>query len=66
MIFEFVELSPLDLSKAATLKWTDFEDAVQSVLAEKIKADFIVTRNIRDFKKSKVMALTPSECIARI
>ncbi len=66
LIFDFVELSPSDLSKATAMKWNDFEDAVQSVLAEKIQANFIVTRNIRDFNKSKVVALTPAECIARI
>ncbi|MDO4648200.1 MAG: PIN domain-containing protein [Eubacteriales bacterium] len=66
LIFDFVEFSPSDLSKAASMKWDDFEDAVQSALAEKIHANFIVTRNIRDFSNSKIMALTPTECIARM
>ncbi len=66
LIFEFVELSSTDLSKAAALRWDDFEDAVQSVLAEKVRANFIVTRNIKDFRESRVIALTPTECIARV
>lgn len=43
-----------------------FEDAIHSVTAERIHADFIITRNIRDFTRSKVMALSPAELIARI
>lgn len=44
----------------------DFEDAVQSVTAEHVHADYIITRNVRDFAQSKVVAFTPSELIARI
>ncbi len=66
LIFEFVELSVSDLSYAAKMKWDDFEDAVQSATAERNHTDYIITRNIRDFKKSSVMALTPAEFIARL
>ncbi len=65
LIFGFTELSHTDLIKAAELHWPDYEDALQSVIAERIHADFIITRNIKDFKQSKVMALTPAEFIAR-
>ena len=44
------------------MKWSDFEDAVQSATAEAIHADYIVTRNIKDFVKSKVVAFTPANC----
>jgi hypothetical protein len=66
LIFEFVELSFPDLSKAAALNWNDFEDALQSVTAERIHADYIITRNVRDFSDSSIMAFTPSELLARI
>lgn len=66
LIFTFTELSPSDLTSAAHLKWDDFEDALQSVTAERIHADYIVTRNIRDFLKSKVVAFTPSELFGRM
>ena len=48
------------------MAWNDFEDAVQSATAERIQADFIITRNVRDFRQSKVLAFTPSEFLARI
>lgn len=66
LIFEFVDFSASDLFRAAELNWDDFEDAVQSVTAERVRADYIITRNVRDFAKSKVIAFTPSELIARI
>jgi predicted nucleic acid-binding protein len=66
LIFEFADFNSTDLAKAAELNWKDFEDAVQSVTAERIHADYIITRNVRDFANSKVMAFTPSELLVRI
>ena len=66
LIFEFADFSVSDLTHAADLNWKDFEDAVQSVIAERIHADYIITRNVRDFSKSRVMAFTPPELLARI
>ena len=66
LIFEFADFSVSDLTHAADLNWKDFEDAVQSVIAERIHADYIITRNVRDFSKSRVMAFTLSELLARI
>lgn len=66
LIFDFADFSQTILTKAVSMKWKDFEDAVQSATAESIHADYIITRNIKDFTQSKVMALTPSEFLARI
>lgn len=59
-------MSASDLLHAAELNWDDFEDAVQSVTAERVRADYIITRDVRDFAKSKVIAFTPSELLVRI
>ena len=66
LIFEFAELNDSDLFRAAALQWPDFEDAVQSVTAERIHADYIITRTVRDFSRSKVIAFTPDELLARL
>lgn len=66
LIFEFAELNDSDLFRAAALQWPDFKDAVQSVTAERIHADYIITRNVRDFSRSKVIAFTPDELLARL
>ena len=66
LIFEFADFSVSDLTHAADLNWKDFEDAVQSVIAERIHADYIITRNVRDFSKSRVMAFILLELFVRI
>lgn len=66
LIFEFAEFSRSVLEKAVEMNWKDFEDAVQSATAEQINADYIITRNVRDFAKSRVIAFTPAELLARI
>lgn len=66
MIFEVVDLKSSDIKNAAEMLNDDFEDAVQMCCASRIKADYIVTRNIKDFKNSKVIALKPNEFIERI
>ena len=66
LIFRFADFTASSLLQAAELQWDDFEDAVQSVIAEQINADCIITRNVRDFRNSKIMAFTPAELLARV
>ena len=66
LIFEFTELAPADLMQTGEMQWSDFEDALQSVTAERVHADYIITRNVRDFRESKVPAYTPAELLAGI
>ena len=66
LIFNFADLKSDDLKKAAVLDFNDYEDALQAVCASRIKAQYIVTRNIKDFKNSKIPAIKPSELLERI
>lgn len=66
LIFEFVDLKADDLKRASALEFNDYEDAIQSVQANRIKANYIITRNIKDYNKSKVTAIKPSEFLERI
>ena len=66
MIFIIADLKSHDLIKAANMNFNDYEDAVQSACAVRLKADYIVTRNIKDFTRSKVMAIKPSELMDRV
>lgn len=66
LIFEFADFDPTVLERAVNMKWKDFEDVVQSATAEWVHADYIITRNLKDFTKSKVIAFTPAEFLARI
>ena len=65
LIFHFTELSIADMVKAAEMKWEGFEDALQAVTAERVNADYIITRNICDFNRSRILALTPAEYLNR-
>ena len=60
-IFLIADLRETDLQKAADLSFNNYEDAVQSAGASRIKADYIVTRNTKAFKTSVVPAITPAE-----
>ena len=66
LIYRFDDLTQADITNAAALKWDDFEDAVQATIAKRINADYIITRNVKDFKDSGIMALMPSELLARL
>lgn len=66
MIFKVIDLKSADLKAAADMFSSDYEDALQMCQASRINADFIVTRNIRDFKESKIPALKPSELLERV
>ena len=66
LIFQVTDLKANDLKKAASMKSNDYEDSIQMICANRIKADFIITRNIKDFNLSKVPAIKPSELIERI
>lgn len=66
LIFEIVDLKADDLKCASTLNFKDYEDAIQSAQAYRTKSSYIITRNIKDYNKSKVTAIMPSELIEQI
>lgn len=51
--------SDADARRARHLGFGDYEDALQAVSAEACGAIWLVTRNISDFSKSRVPAITP-------
>jgi len=52
--------TPGDITLALASVMPDFEDAVLCLAAKRIKADYIVTRNVNDFTDSPVTAMTPA------
>lgn len=66
LIFTIADLKSADLKKAAHMNFTDYEDAVQSACASRIRADYIITKNIKDFAGSSVKAIKPSELFERL
>ena len=66
LIFTIADLRAEDLVRAAEMDFKDYEDALQSACATRIKANYIITRNIKDFANSKVAAIKPSEVFDRL
>ena len=54
-----------DAIQALQLPMSDFEDALQVSAAQACGADYIITRNGRDFVQSPLPALSPEEFLAR-
>ena len=64
----FVEVASTDteaLHYAAELPMSDFEDAMQVAAARSCGARYIVTRNVKDFTRSPIPALTPQEALTQ-
>ena len=61
-----IGITPEDAEKALASRWDDFEDCLVARCAEKIGADYVVTRNVRDFADSTVEAVTPEELFSRL
>ena len=62
----FVRVAPADTEAvhyAAALPMADFEDAMQVAAARSCGAGYIVTRNVRDFARSPIPAITPQEAL---
>ena len=51
--------------QALQLPMADFEDALQVVAAQACEADYIITRNGRDFVKCPLPALSPEKFLSR-
>jgi predicted nucleic acid-binding protein len=61
---EIADVSKLIIRKALKSEFKDFEDAIQYYSALNLnKIDCIVTRNSKDFKKSNLALMTPSEAV---
>ena len=62
---EFLYVEPVDFGKIIqALKdddFSDFEDCLQMQCALSLRADYIVTRNVKDFAASEIPAVTPEE-----
>ncbi|MDQ3555162.1 MAG: PIN domain-containing protein [Gemmatimonadota bacterium] len=65
-IFSVVAAENAELLQALAFGFADFEDAVQAACAVKVNADWIVTRNVKDFRKSAIACEPPGAVLAAI
>jgi len=62
--FQVIEVNAAILGKSLDSEINDYEDAVIEVSAYENNVDCIVTRDIKDFRKSRIKAITPEELLA--
>ncbi len=68
-LIRFVAVAPADtaaLRYALSLPMADFEDAMQVAAARASGARHIVTRNVRDFTRSPIPAMSPRDALAQL
>lgn len=63
-IVELVPLEKADFHQALAFDVKDFEDAVQAAAAQKVGADYLVTRNEKDFRSSPVPTTAPATVLS--
>jgi len=62
-LFSVAAVSDVTISSALSLRWKDFEDAVQFSVAKENNVEYIITRNKADFESSDIPCMSPAEFI---
>ncbi|MDR1247114.1 MAG: PIN domain-containing protein [Clostridiales Family XIII bacterium] len=62
---KIVDVTAFDVENALVSDMPDYEDALLAFCGKRRKADYIVTRNEKDFRQSPVPALSPQAFLAR-
>jgi predicted nucleic acid-binding protein len=68
-LLQFIKLVAVDqitIEQALNLDYRDFEDAVQMIAAVQNKADYLITRNIKDFQPPLLPVLQPIDFLSII
>lgn len=63
-IVDLINILPFEndiVSLALSSEFPDFEDSIQYHIAKRFNCDLIVTRNIKDYKKSSISVLTAEQ-----
>jgi predicted nucleic acid-binding protein len=66
-LLQFLKIAPVDqntIEQALNLPYRDFEDAVQMIAALQVQADYLLTRNVRDYEPAPLEVIQPAELLA--
>jgi hypothetical protein len=66
-LMQFMKIAPVDQStieQALNLPYRDFEDAVQMMAAVQVRADYVLTRNARDYQPAPMDVIQPVDLAA--
>jgi len=68
-LLQILEVAAIDgstIERALSLPYRDFEDAVQMMAAVQCKAEYLLTRNVKDFQPAPLAVIQPGELLALI
>ncbi|MGC1375668.1 MAG: PIN domain-containing protein [Anaerolineales bacterium] len=68
-LMQFLKIATVShdtIEQALNLAYKDFEDAVQMVAALQSKADFLITRNLKDYQPPLIPAMQPVDFLATL
>lgn len=65
-LFYILDVTANDCKEALLTEMNDYEDAVISCCAFHNHIDYIVTRNIKDYERSKVQAILPEQLLKMV
>jgi hypothetical protein len=66
-LLSFLSVAAVDravIEQALTLPYQGFEDAVQMISAVRSGAQYLITRNVQDYKAGPLPVLQPAELLA--
>ena len=66
-LMQFIKIAPVDqntIELAMSMPYRDFEDAVQMMAAVQIHADYLLTRNVRDYQPAPIPVIQPVDLLA--
>lgn len=64
-VLDVADVGKTDLLRAMELDIQDFEDALAAQCAKRVKAEYIITRNIKDFLNSPIPPIAPDDFLNR-
>jgi predicted nucleic acid-binding protein len=68
-LMQFIKIAPVDQStieQALNLDYGDYEDAVQMISAVQCKADYLITRNVKDYQPALLTVLKPVDFLGTL
>lgn len=65
-VLEVASIDQSTIEQALSLPYQDFDDAVQMMGAVQCRAEYLVTRNVKDFQPVPLSLIQPSELLALI
>ena len=68
-LLQFLKIAPVDqttIEQSLNLDYHDFEDAVQMMAAVQCKADYLITRNVKDYQPALLPVIQPVEFLGTL